>query len=161
MMTYVVLHLGACIFIYIGYQESFYPNTWIVSENLEDKSITEVYITGIYYCFVVLTTVGYGDIVSQNYVERSFTIIWMLFGVAFYSFTISFITFFFTQRENRKSLFTKKIDDFLVFNSKQNLNKKLIQKVINNLDHSSNHISYRWLKPELRILKDMPLELNY
>lgn len=60
----------------------------------------DIYISAIYYCFVVLTTVGYGDISSHNTYERLFTIIWMIFGIAFYSFIISFITFFFNSREN-------------------------------------------------------------
>lgn len=49
----------------------------------------------------------------------------MLFGVAFYSFTISFITFFFTEGDNRKMLYIKKLDEFIKFNKKHNLPKTL------------------------------------
>jgi len=58
---------------------------------------------------VVLTTVGYGDIVSYNTAERCFNLVWMLFGIGFYSFTIGFITNFITSKENRKSLLAKKL----------------------------------------------------
>jgi len=33
-LLYVVLHLGACTFIYLGFQDSFIPHTWIYAENL-------------------------------------------------------------------------------------------------------------------------------
>ena len=160
-MTYLVLHLGGCIFTYIGFYEGFYPNTWIVQEGLEFKSNQEIYISALYYCFVVLTTVGYGDIQSSNTAERIFTIIWMLFGIAFYSFTISFITFFFTSRDNRKTLYMKKLEDFLRFAYLKNLKKDLTMKIIANLEYSSHKIAYRWLEDDFQILKDMPLELKY
>jgi len=35
-----------------------------------------------------LTTVGYGDMTGKTDEERVFTVFWILFGVAFYSFTI-------------------------------------------------------------------------
>jgi len=38
--------------------------------------------------FTTLTTVGFGDIVAYTAVEKVFAIVWMTFGVAFYSFTI-------------------------------------------------------------------------
>ncbi len=160
-MTYLVLHLGGCIFTYIGFAESLYPNTWIVQKGLIEKSNSEIYITSLYYCFVVLTTVGYGDIKSANTYERIFTIIWMLFGIAFYSFTISFITFFFTTRDNRKTLYMKKLEDFLRFANQKGLKKELREKVIKNLEFSSHKISYRWLNKDFQIFKDMPLELKY
>ena len=68
---------------------------------------------------MVLTTVGFGDIVSQNNLERIFTLIWMLFGVAFYSFTVGYITNFFTLRETQKSLLAEKIKKFDKFASEK------------------------------------------
>lgn len=42
----------------------------------------------MYWAFQTLTTVGYGDVVGATSEERMFSFAWMVFGVAFYSFTI-------------------------------------------------------------------------
>ncbi|CAD8103298.1 unnamed protein product [Paramecium sonneborni] len=46
------------------------------------------YITNIYWATQIITTVGYGDIQT----EHEFFILWMIIGVAFYSFTIGDFT---------------------------------------------------------------------
>jgi len=42
----------------------------------------------MYWAFQTLTTVGYGDVTGNTSGERVFAFVWMVFGVAFYSFTI-------------------------------------------------------------------------
>ena len=37
--------------------------------------------TSFWYCFVTMTTVGYGDKVPKNFVSRILCLIWMLFGL--------------------------------------------------------------------------------
>jgi len=41
---------------------------------------------------VTLTTVGYGDIVPQNDLERGIAVLYMFIGVIFYSITIGSIS---------------------------------------------------------------------
>lgn len=159
--TYFVLHLGGCMFIFLGYIESEIPNTWIYFKELEDRGNHEVYISAVYFCFVVLTTVGYGDIRGYNSYERLFTIVWMLFGIAFYSFTISYVTFFFTSKDNRKSLCEKQIKVVERFAKDKNLSRAMTEEIIQNLEYASFKISYRWLEGDFSIFKDMPLELKY
>jgi voltage-gated potassium channel Kch len=46
------------------------------------------YIYSIYWSMQTLTTVGYGDIGAITVGEKILSLIWMFFGVGFYSFTI-------------------------------------------------------------------------
>lgn len=161
LLTYVILHVAACIFIAIGRINHYYPHSWIVHQGLQNASNSEIYISAIYYCFVVLTTVGYGDIYSQNKIERIFSIFWMLFGIGFYSYTISFITQFFASNENRKSLLEKRLQLFEKFAKNKRINKKLVNKIVESLEYASSKISYRWLEGDLDLFKSMPLELKY
>lgn len=160
-LTYMVLHIAACIFIAIGSIHSLYPNSWIIHERLQDASNAELYVSSLYYCFVVLTTVGYGDIYSQNKFERLFSMVWMLFGIGFYSYTISFITQFFASSENRNSLLEKRLQLFEKFAKNKHISRDLITRVNNSLEYSSTKISYRWLEGELDVFKSMPLEMRY
>jgi hyperpolarization activated cyclic nucleotide-gated potassium channel 2 len=47
-----------------------------------------LYLYGINWALQTLTTVGYGDINAKMTTERTVALIWMIFGVGFYSFTI-------------------------------------------------------------------------
>ena len=159
LFTYLVLHISAMIFILVGQIDTV--NSWIIHNNLEDASNFEIYLNSIYYCFVVLTTVGYGDITSINSWERLFTIIYMYVGIAFYSYTISFITRFFTTIDNSKALLTKKLRNFERFHQTNNIDPELSEKVKESLEYASTKISYRWTEGSFNLLKDAPLELKY
>lgn len=61
-VTLIILHLGTCLWCSLGYLESQFPRTWIFRYNMLDEGETRIYVTAFYFCFTVLTTVGYGDI---------------------------------------------------------------------------------------------------
>ena len=54
-------------------------------------------MNSIYFVFMTLTTVGYGDVEPINIFERIFTIIIMIFSIFFYSKIISSINFLWTS----------------------------------------------------------------
>ena len=101
----LVLHLGACIFIVIGRINQH--ESWLIEFHMVHQSNSSIYLKSFFYNLVVLTTVGYGDIVSRNTAERTFTLFWMIIGIAFYSYTISFLTQYFTQKFTIKTLLDK------------------------------------------------------
>ena len=53
----------------------------------------------------------------------------MLFGIAFYSFTISYVTFFFTSKDNRKSLCEKQIKVVERFAKDKNLSRAMTEEI--------------------------------
>lgn len=63
--TLVLLHLASCLIIALSGIGTEEIQSWIYKNNLQDASPTTVYITAFYFCFVTLTTIGYGD-VSMN-----------------------------------------------------------------------------------------------
>jgi CRP-like cAMP-binding protein len=161
LLVLVAIHLGSCVWIIIGSIESFAPNTWIIDQHFVAISDSELYITAFYYCLVVFMTVGYGDVTSTNSLERSFSILWMMFGIAFYSFTISFITEHFTNIETPKSLLNKKLKQLKAFAVNKMMPFALVQAVQKNLEYAATMISYRWVDGQRNLLTDLSLELKY
>jgi CRP-like cAMP-binding protein len=161
LITFMVLHIAACVWTYIGILKLGTGPTWISKVKLENASNSDLYVSALYYCFVVLTTVGYGDISSVNVVEQVFTLCWMFFGIGFYSYTISFITFFFSSRETKNSLLRQKLKNLGHFASQKQLPKDLMNQINDNLEYSAEVISYRWGSGEETMFKDMPLEHHY
>ena len=161
LQTFFIVHISACIFVYIGRLDYLYPFTWINKQELSHKSSLEIYLMSVYYCFVVLTTVGFGDIVSVNNLERVFTLVWMMFGIAFYSFTIGFITEYFTNKASPKSLLEKKIKKIEKFIREKKLDKKILVDITESLTYSAKKISYRWLDSNMDFFKDMNQSNKY
>ena len=46
----------------------------------------------VYWAFQTVTTVGYGDIAITRPEEYGLALIWMVFGVTVYSFTVGSVT---------------------------------------------------------------------
>lgn len=60
-VTLMMLHLATCVWCAIGMMEGDAPFTWIDRYGLDTATNFEIYLTGLYFCLVSLTTVGYGD----------------------------------------------------------------------------------------------------
>ena len=83
------LHLISCIHIFIG-KHSF-PG-WIYKNELQNATFWKLYIISIYYITMTLTTVGYGDILPNSFLEINFRVILLAVGIVGYSWLISSIS---------------------------------------------------------------------
>ncbi len=52
---------------------------------MEEETDFHIYMSSIYYCFMTITTVGYGDIVAVTTLERVFAVMIMVLSIFFYS----------------------------------------------------------------------------
>lgn len=85
---FFMVHLIACLFFMIAKMNNFGPDTWVTRFNLGDSSQFTQYLFAVNWALQTLTTVGYGDINAGMQDERILSIMWMIAGVGFYSFTI-------------------------------------------------------------------------
>ena len=44
-------------------------NTWINVKDLQDKSMFTIFISAMYFAFISMTTIGYGDISAYTIYE--------------------------------------------------------------------------------------------
>ena len=83
------LHIFACLHIFIG--RNTYPG-WIFANEFQNLSLSSLYMISFYYLIQTMTTVGYGDISSDSFVEIIFRIILLAVGIIFFSWLISNIS---------------------------------------------------------------------
>ena len=83
------LHILSCIHIFIG--RYTYPG-WIFSNEFQNFSLINIYMISVYYIIQTMTTVGYGDISSDSFIEIIFRIILLAVGIICYSWLISNIS---------------------------------------------------------------------
>lgn len=66
-------------------------------------SAIENYILSFYWAITTICTVGFGDIYPVNFIEKIFNIIWIMVGVAFYSYTVGTLTTILNNLNKKKS----------------------------------------------------------
>lgn len=86
--VFTCAHLMTCLFYFAAKYNNFSPETWVVHFNYLDSTHGEQYLASMYWCYTTLSTVGYGDITPQTNIEIVLAILWMVFGIGFFSFTI-------------------------------------------------------------------------
>lgn len=89
MITALLLtHVFACFWYLTAKFSNFSEDTWIFRIGIHGSDRIDYYIWALYWATQTITTVGYGDIPAFTNTEIIFSFIWMLVGVAFYSFII-------------------------------------------------------------------------
>ena len=59
---------------------------------------------GLWWAFVTLTTVGYGDIYPMTTSGRIVAVFTMIFGIALYSLLVANLTFFVEEQGRKRAL---------------------------------------------------------
>lgn len=93
-VTLFSVHSAGCMYYWIAAHYRVEENTWIGTQvsDFKERSIWVGYVYSIYWSIVTLTTVGYGDLHSQNTGEKVFNIFYMLFNIGLTSYLIGNMT---------------------------------------------------------------------
>ena len=81
-------HIIACIWFimpYITYPE----NNWMETKGIMNKSTFEKYEYSLYWAFVTIATIGYGDITPKNLYEKIFVTIFTSIACGFFAYTLN------------------------------------------------------------------------
>jgi len=117
MTVIVCVHIMGCFWYYSAKIYYFGPNTWVYESQLYDTSDLMLYLISIYWAISTISTVGFGDIHAYNerklytkiLVEMIISIFWMIFGVGFFSFTVSSLSTLLGTLDTRSSHLQNKI----------------------------------------------------
>lgn len=86
------VHVVGCFWFMSARFDEFSPNTWVARRGVIDSNLNWQYSESLYWAFQVLTTVGYGDFSADTTGEYILNLVWMSFGVSFYSFVVGSVT---------------------------------------------------------------------
>lgn len=81
-------------------------NNWMKQKGIENASLGDKYQLSLYWAFVTIATIGYGDITPQNHYEYSFTMASVVLGSIFFGYTLNYISIIFEdlgeEKKNKK-----------------------------------------------------------
>ena len=110
--SFLAVHLFASFFHMCAKFNDYDVNTWVYNKGIVDKVGLQMYFQCMYWAFQTLTTVGYGDFGAYNAYEILITILWMAFGVIFYSMVVGTLTSVITEEGNDTLSLAGKINAF-------------------------------------------------
>ncbi|CAD8070708.1 unnamed protein product [Paramecium sonneborni] len=84
-----ILHLFSCIWFWFSSLDK--SNSWILNKELNGQSWQLQYLESIYFAIVTMLTIGYGDNVPKNSIEKIIAIIFILGACLWFSYSINFI----------------------------------------------------------------------
>ena len=131
------LNLGSCLFIFIGRNS---VNNWIFLNTLDTSEFFHIYIGAIYYIIETVTTVGYGDLIGNNFKEIGLQIIMLIVGTCIYSWLVSSISNYIQKINDRNTKYGKKLEilEEIKLNNPR-LNDKLYEKILRLIHYRKYH----------------------
>jgi hypothetical protein len=91
----------------------------------------------MYWAFQTLTTVGYGDVTGRTTMERVYCLLWMIFGVAFYSFTIGNLQSIISTIDVKASELAAKLNTLTGFAKRTKLPDHIVLKIKRFLENNN------------------------
>ena len=120
-------------------------------------SLGSNYINSIYLIITTLTTVGYGDIVPQNDIQKIFTMIVQLLGIGIYGFVIGNITLQLNKRDPAKQIHQINIEKLKALIKYHNIPQEFRFRVKNYYDYMWNN---KIGQDAAGLLDGLPLQLK-
>ncbi|CAD8200400.1 unnamed protein product [Paramecium pentaurelia] len=86
---FYIMHIFSCIWFWFSSIDK--SNSWIVTKELDGQTWQLQYLESIYFAIVTMLTIGYGDNVPKNSIEKIVTIIFILGACLWFSYSVNFI----------------------------------------------------------------------
>ena len=147
MNTLLFAHFFACMFQFIGLhsQES---RTWISIHDFNKKSVKDLYLYSLYWSTVTMMTVGYGDIVPQNSLEISFTVITIFVGCIIVGYNINKIGNIFHDMNKEVEKIQENINKINKFMDSKAINGNLQMRI-------RAYLNFIWQKQNEKLNKEV------
>jgi len=130
----IILHILSCVWIYI---EIINLERFIKINDIPKFQYFNLYLSSLYFNFVSIFTVGYGDILPSTPIERQYSILLLLFSLIINTYAVSFLENL-VDLENSKSLkLRNKIQYLQKISVLYNVNYELYEKILNFLKYNS------------------------
>lgn len=158
MYSFLMIHFISCLWYGVAKMQSLNPDTWVARGGYEDESEFYLYLLSVYWAIQTLTTVGFGDITAKTEYELYITIFWMIFGVIFYSITVSNLTSIISSldvAESRTQAYLSNLHEFAMRVDLPEETKCKVKKFIEVNSKTSDNTEY-----QEALLKDLPSSLR-
>ncbi|KRW99140.1 Cyclic nucleotide-binding protein [Pseudocohnilembus persalinus] len=159
-MIVIMAHFFGCIFLFLANQQIEQGNqkTWLHIIQLENGGLVEKYTATLYFAFVSMMTIGYGDIYPNNSAERIYVIFMSLFSCGLFGYSVNKIGNIFSEHLEQENKLKHEKFQIISYLNERNASSDLSYQIIKNYEQiqkdntNSTQLSVSLLKkisPEL------------
>eukprot|EP00347_Sterkiella_histriomuscorum_P009438 403341214 len=156
--VFFMVHLMACFWFLSAKFNDFEWDCWVMQRGIEDQDDGYQYLTSVYWALQTITTVGYGDIPAKTQTEQILSIMWMVFGVGFYSFTIGNLSSVIASMDTKNSILKQKLTTLGDFSKRIELPQHLEHRIKRFLENNNRDVTS--LDDQERLLAELPPSLK-
>ncbi|EAR98953.3 cyclic nucleotide-binding domain protein (macronuclear) [Tetrahymena thermophila SB210] len=149
----ILAHLNGCIFHQVAKNVD---ESWITKNNLKTANWYEQYINSVYFSFITMVTVGYGDITPVSLQEKVFVIFMVVYSCGFFGYIVSSIGNIFTQRAQIQANYKRQLVDMIQYMKTRNISQVIQQQVFQYLHYLEQMDYYNHQKGEEIVKKLSP-----
>jgi hypothetical protein len=105
---FITTHWIACAWIFVGYMSTLSCDSWFKGAGLEDASVSEIYVTALYWTLTTTTSVGYGDVRAVSQDELYLAISTMCVSAVIFAYVLGSVTAFVLQQSAGELLYRQR-----------------------------------------------------
>ena len=155
----LLTHITGCFWFFLTKLDE--NDNWITNYKYKENTITNQYFISFYWAISTICTVGFGDITPRNFIERLFNLIWIMVGVAFYSYTVGSISSILNQLNKRKSIISSRFSYMYSMAKTKNINYSILEKITINLENNKEEENFDSNQINSNLFSDVSLDLTY
>ena len=137
----------SCLWVFFSTMAPADEPTWI-DDDFKQMSVSEKYLTSLYFTITTFSTVGYGDISAKNYIEKIFCIFAMIAGVTAFATGTSAMTNLINTYDHENARLQQKVmllnriykDFFLPLKLYEDVKKSLKYQYKQDIDDVTNFL---------------------
>ena len=117
-------------------------------------------MASFYWALTTLTTVGYGDITAKTSLEMAFAMIWMSFGMIYFSLTIGGLSSMLSHMNTKEQALNNKLIFVEQFAKEAKLGTDLRRRIKLAIKYAAEKVGYSW-SDKLMLFNEFPRRLKY
>ncbi|KAL4464416.1 hypothetical protein ABPG72_010903 [Tetrahymena utriculariae] len=160
LLVFYMGHYCACGYYYIG---MLYSPNWITHYGFSNEIWYSNYVNSLYFTFITMITVGFGDIAPINIYEKLYVIFMTIGTCGIFAYSINTIGRIFSEMALMEAKYRNKKFEITKLMQQRNITKKTQRKVIKFLEYEQSQEMDSFQKGEeilLKISKSLRDEVN-
>ncbi|KAL4467392.1 hypothetical protein ABPG73_000483 [Tetrahymena malaccensis] len=152
-LVLMLAHMNGCIFNYVAKN---LDESWLTKNNLQHTEWQVRYINSVYFSFITMVTVGYGDITPISLQEKVFVICMVAYSCGVFGYIVSSIGNIFTERVQIKAKYKRQLVDIIHYMRTRNIDQLIQTQVFQYLNYLEQMDHYNHQKGEQIVQKLSP-----